>query len=280
MAKEKSRVMNDDSQRRFEQAANRFGEATMKCIVPLFTDVRSMPVSVGTGFLVSDVRRHFLVTAAHVLDLVAKTDDGLYFHSAPNMKRRVVGRMARTTIPPGKTRDDDLIDTGVVELSGEGVPPYPKAGKFALKLDMLRPTTAHTGDRHLFTGFPSSKGRVNRVKHTLDSGAHSYLATPLNPAGYKDLGLSENMHIVLPYSPKKTVDLRLRKANFPKLNGMSGSPLFRLGPTRELGPQVVGVVTTYRPRYGIVIATSIAVARQMISGLGSESQSPSIQASP
>ena len=115
--------MNRDSERSLPEVVAEAIELLTKFSIPLYVnDQYRRPVLFGTGFFVRAADNHFLVSAAHVLD-VARTQR-VFFYATPNKLRALTGRVLTTGLPD--KRDDDLLDIGVMKLSGEAAPPYPE----------------------------------------------------------------------------------------------------------------------------------------------------------
>lgn len=236
-----------------------FVEDVGRFIVPIFTDEDGAPVSVGTGFLLDTEFGHALVTAAHVLDGFY---DGrtYYFYAAPALKREIAGEALFSKLPASGNRLQDLIDVAIVLLVGEpeSLPPY-AVGKMSLPLSRVAvQETPRQGKRYAFLGFPASKADVNRVKRDVSSSSYAYLARSAQPDEYKQIGLEETFHIVLPLHKRSVFTLEGDKFNFPALQGMSGSPLWELRASAEGGHRVVGfMIRDLHKRDHVVVAADM-----------------------
>ena len=231
-----------------------FVEDVSRYIVPIFADIRGAPVSMGTGFLVNAGQDHILVTAAHVLDHLTSLPH--YFYMDQKLKRALTPPILVSKLPPSGDRADDLVDVGIVILRDEGLPPYPNVGRDSMPLDVISPyAMPRAGKKFAFVGYPSSKGKADRVALDVRSASYAYLSGPAPAETYAKLGLNPRLHIVLPFSKRGVVDLGGKSFNFPKPNGISGAPLWELQKPEAGGRKVVGVMIEHRRQQ---VATDIA----------------------
>jgi hypothetical protein len=237
-----------------------FVEDACRYVLPIFTDEDGVPVSVGTGFLLDTEFGHALVTAAHVLDGFYDGRE-YYFYADPVTKRGIAGEALFSKLPPSGNRDDDLVDVVIVLLEGEKdeLPPFDAVEKVSMPLNLLTPqATPRQGKKFAFLGFPSSKGKVNRVDTDLRSASYTYLASSAGPDAYAQIEVDETFHIVLPFDKRNVITLDAEKFNFPALQGMSGSPLWELRRAELGGRRVVGImIRDKHKRDHVVLAADI-----------------------
>lgn len=227
--------------------------------MPIFVDVDEAPVSVGTGFLMHTGRDHVLVTAAHVLDGL-KSGTSYYFYATPTTKRTIAGEALIAKLPATGKRVDDVIDVAVVILSGDEfeLPPFPLVGKNSMPIGFVAAhATPRAEKRSTSLGFPSSRGKVDRIVKDVRSSAYAYLSAAASADVHARLGLDEVGHIVLPFAKRSVVTLDGAAFNFPKLSRVSGSPLWELRTPAEGGRRVVGVMIEHRHRHNVVVAADI-----------------------
>lgn len=241
-----------------------FVEDVGRHIVPIFVDKDGAPDSVGTGFLMFIEGQHLLMTAAHVLDAISEQRE-LYYYAGTKTKRAIAGEILLSRIPQGKTRKQDVIDTGIVFLEGEGLPPYTEIGKESMDASRLAPfSTPRAKKKYAFLGFPASKSKVTRPEKNVRSAAYSYLSSSVAPEAYPPLDLSEDSHIVLTFNEKDIVHPDGRRMNFPKPQGISGSPLWELRRPEDGGPRVAGIMIEHRKRHKVMVAVDIGFALKML----------------
>jgi hypothetical protein len=235
--------------------------------VPLYLeDDYGRPSLHGTGFFVKSGDAHFLVTAAHVLDTAHER--GLFFYVEPGRIRTVTGLSTRS----GRSaagRATDIVDIGVVRLTEDSVPPYPRVEKYAMELEYLHPEYLPRGSRgYGILGFPATKSKLSRAEATVLAAPHAYLCQPIPDGDYPSLGFEPKTHLLLHLNLKVGYGLDGGHQHFPKPQGMSGAPVFVLysdGPedNARVFP-VVAVGIEYRPREKLLIATDVRYVLEAI----------------
>ncbi len=240
-------------------------------ILPLFFDNEDgKSERCGSGFLVSSGTASYLISAAHVFDIVK---DGLepYFYIGPKTKRKLSGSARLTRVPRRRGRQSDKLDVGVLRLDGPGLPPYPAAEKYPLPIEALRPSVLpRENKQYLLTGFPGTQTSLDAAKRQVTTKLYSYrnVSHPANK--YESLGLDPQSHIAVIFDHKRSLgpDGHLRR--FPYLAEMSGSPLWLLydhgGPNDPRQTPVVGIFIEHRKNQRAMIATDIGLALAYIHG--------------
>ena len=235
-----------------------------KHVVPMCVEHRRKPQVVGTGFLVAVNERHFLITAAHVLD---KLEDNLpyFFPSGPHTTRLVAGDVIKSVVPEGRTRDDDKLDVGVVVLSGDNLPPYPGFLTEAMEIERVAAwVTDRTSANYAISGFAASQGKPNPVTRKFAPLMNVHLTSSISAERYLQLGLDLHTHIAMAFDKKANFDTSGKRIDFPHPSGMSGSPVWQLYGPRPEDRKVVGMFIEYRARENVFIATDIGVAVDFI----------------
>lgn len=170
-------------------------------------------------------------------------------------------------------RRDQPIDIGVLKLADAVVPPFPELNKFAMDISYLRPRLLPWIERlYAIVGFPASQSKVNPVTRQIAAPAYAYRDRSAPDDQYLAHGISPQTHIVLPLDLKDGVDPDGRHRNFPRPQGMSGSPIWMLldeqdNVSARVYP-VVAVGTKYRKSRRALIGTDIEVALRMIRNFG------------
>jgi hypothetical protein len=188
----------------------------------------------------------------------------VFFYATRDKIRTLTGKVL-TTGDPDK-RDNDLLDVGVMKLTGEAAPPYPDVEKFPMPGSYLKPAyLPRSGKHYVIVGFPASKSVVDSRDRTTLVAPYAYRSDPIDDKEYKAHGLDPATHIVLPLNLKKGFDADGRLVHFPKPQGMSGSPIIALygEPGTEQDSRVFPVVavgTQYRRRTKVLIGTEISFA--------------------
>jgi hypothetical protein len=234
------------------------------CAIPIYADDGNGHPSDnfrGTGFMVCDRDRFFLVSAAHVLKEALKN-------------RRLFMPMTRHTLDPSRLLcSSDDVDVAVYDL-GERWPLPQSLNKGALTIDLLSPTALPQDERlwgpvdqkwvYLISGFPASDDENNRNTRTMTSTAYLYGGADLGAHIYSTLGhLDPDIHLAFNH------DDRFEFSKIPPPDGMSGSPVwlaYEFG--KDLSDQklsVIGVFIQYWGQYQAAVATHIKEVVKLIS---------------
>jgi hypothetical protein len=245
-----------------------------KYSIPLYVnDEYNRPDQFGTGFFVRAGESHFLVSAAHVLD-VARTRK-VFYYATPEKLRWLSGRVLTTGRP--ETLDDDMLDVGVMRLTGDALPPYPAVDKFPVEISYLRPKyLPRLGKHYVIVGFPATKSRIDSRDRTALVSPYAYRSDSAGENVYAKQGVDAETHLVLPLDLRKGRDAGGLIRAFPKPQGMSGSPIVVLyGDNEETedslrGFPVVAVGTRYCKSAKVLIGTDIRFAVEMIDQFGRE----------
>lgn len=237
-----------------------------KFVVPLYEDNgRGQPSSHGSGFFIKAGEYHFLVSAAHVLETMKAKS--LFYYISPTIKRKLSGKLLLN--PWQGDRENDLIDVGVLRLTGEGLPPYPDVNKFAIDASYLLPSYLPRSSKdYMVVGFPASKSNVNPLRREVAATAYGYRNHSIPDLEYHKQGLLPETHLALPLDLEVGFDSKGKHRNFPKPQGMSGSPIWVLYNEDEQDDgrslHIVGIGTKYRRNERLLIGTDVAVAVKMI----------------
>ena len=238
-------------------------------ILPLFFDNQDgKPQRCGSGFLVSAGPTSYLVSAAHVFDIVRDGREP-YFYIGPRTKRKLSGSARLTRVPQGRGRRDDNLDVGFLRLEGPGLPPYPAAEKYPLPIEALKPSVLpRENKQYLLTGFPGTQTSLNSAKKEVTTKLYSYRNFSHPADKYESLGLDPQSHIAVIFDRKRSLGSDGNLRMFPDPAEMSGSPLWllydRSGPNDPRQTPVVGVFIEHRKNDRAIIATDIGLALEYI----------------
>ena len=166
-------------------------------------------------------------------------------------------------------REKDPIDIGVLKLTSEGLPPYPDVNKFAVDISYLQPQSLpRSGKHYMIVGFPSSRSQTNPVARQTEVIVYGYHNNSIEDSEYSKHGLAPDAHVALLLNLEVGFDSKGKHRNFPKPQGMSGSPMWVLfdnhgqNDTRVL--PLVAVGTKYRKIERLLVGTDIEVVLDMI----------------
>ncbi len=231
--------------------------------VPLYSDDAGRPLLRGTGFFVNVGSECFLISAAHVLDQAMA--EGMYVYSAPRQKRYLQGRVVRSGTP--ENRSTDIVDIGVLKLSGIGRPPFAEVRKFAMDVSYLKPhRLPRAGREYVIVGFPATKNQF-RVRHKdMLAVPYAYRSDSIPEVEYRKNGVSPESHVLLPLDLRRGFDAAGRPTHFPRPQGMSGAPVVVLfeGESEARVFPVVAVGIEYRKAERILVASDVRFVLEAI----------------
>lgn len=234
-------------------------------VAPLFIDNGAGPDRIGSCVLVRLDSDFFAFTAAHVV-----RDIGSARLLAPSEARG--GKLL--PLPPctahlnSSGRDDDL-DVGVLVL------PAGQLGPFAQRV-FLAGTDIDQDDRlddqapasfYFVLGYSASRTqvKVSHAKRQIHQQSFHCSTSPVEAAEYEQEGLFQADHILLDFDHKE-IALGGKRANPPKLQGVSGGGIFHISRETRQGP-LVAIATQNRRRSRLIVATRIkhflAMVRQL-----------------
>ena len=211
-------------------------------VIPLYVEYGGKPSLIGSGFFVELNEKLALVSAAHVLNQISATNP-LFVYRRPDEVVQVTGKRYLS--------NSGGIDLGFVLTEGLSLP-WEDVDRFACIEEYLFPhRTPRATRRYVIAGYPETKNRPNAGKQTIEAVIHAYHARSIDDRDYEPIGLDPKHVIALPLDRKRAFDLSGAKINFPKPNGMSGSPIWELftDPLSADEPRIfplVGVGTTYK----------------------------------
>jgi hypothetical protein len=223
----------------------------------------------GTGVLLRVAAKHFLVSAAHVMDL--NFYHQLQFYAsisttpAPPIPllfehRHSSARPTNLSLKDSALRDDDPLDISIAELKQETVEKLQQRYRF-LQVGDLDPSPLTKGAGVYVFGFPEALTQPAGVNTELESFPLGYVTTPLQDRTevrdkWKD--------ILLPY-PKASCDEAGIPTDAPAPAGLSGCGIWRISqppkrpcdmPTSAM--RLVGIQHRWRSKSRYLVGTSAA----------------------
>jgi hypothetical protein len=180
----------------------------------------------GTCILFRRHNRHFLITAAHVID--AHLQSQLLIPIRGELKL-ILGNAIMTT-PPAKGRRFDKFDFAVVALDQAFV--HDLGDKRHISDDALHAGDWDTSGRmYVAVGYPNSRNdkNIDHRKRQIRPAPFSYGATVVSDEAFaKKLGVSGRDHLFLKYD-KRSRDVDGVVVNSIDPHGMSGGALIDMG---------------------------------------------------
>ncbi|MGR9107632.1 MAG: hypothetical protein ACU843_11945 [Gammaproteobacteria bacterium] len=235
--------------------------------IPLYVDGRGgRPEQFGSGFFLEVDSKFVLVSAAHVLREVKK--HVVDYYVSPTQKCNLDGTLV---IRRGGGNDDDLIDVAGIVLNETASLPQPETGKVPLPISYLAAGyIPRAGKEYLIIGYPSSRNEANPVKRSVTDRAYAYHAPSAASEAFEQLGLSQSSHILIPLDLRRGYDASGNHFNFPKPQGISGSPIWVLYEDRAEESHrafrlvVVGVATRYKKALKLLMGTDSQAILELI----------------
>jgi hypothetical protein len=236
------------------------------------------PIHIGSCVLLSLGDTRFLVTAGHVTDHSKVTR----LHVAGAKELIPLSFDAGLTTNPSMRRDEDIYDFSVCILShvmqmqlGDVtyIPEKEIYEVFPLGRNRLR----------LVMGYPSSKNKkgIDNPRKRVGGTLWSYVSFPVEDAAAASvLGVPSDDHLLIEFDHKKSINPDGIGTHSITPAGASGGAMFDLGklddPERLAKPaqceaKLAGILTEYRSRNKVIVATSMEpvldVCRRLLSNL-------------
>lgn len=194
-------------------------EQISRFVVPIYVDGGSRPELLGSGFFVQTAKHLALVSAAHVLNQ-ASVSNPIFACRTSNDVVQITGER-HLTDPAG-------LDLGFILVNGVSLP-WPEVDRYACRPEYLMGRRVPRGNRHyVIAGYPETKSRVQPRKKSIYASLHAYHSQSIPDSEYSDYKLSPESHLALPLDLGVGFDADGKQVNFPKPNGMSGSPIWEL----------------------------------------------------
>lgn len=185
----------------------------------------------GSGIFARLDARHYLVTAAHVLDAC---EQGCVVRAAAATGQELSGTCIVTGRPVGKTRDDDVFDIGFVRLSGSEVSGIGAANFLDLTHTVDGPP-AEPVEAMIALGFAardqSVDGGLVRTKLTM------FMTGPESAHAYRLARTDSRSHLLVRYQRNGMIFNGQHHGSAPSWKGMSGGGLWQISLRGEIQPQ-------------------------------------------
>lgn len=184
----------------------------------------------GSGLFVLLEERHYLITAAHVLDAC---DEGCVVRAAEAAGQELSGTRIVTGRPAGTTRDDDVFDIGFVRLSASEVAGI-GASNFLDLTETVDGSPAEPVEVMIALGFAARdqavEGGVVRTKLTM------FMTGPESAHAYRLAKTDSRSHLLVRYQRNKMIFNGENHGSAPSLKGMSGGGLWQVALSGEIQP--------------------------------------------
>jgi len=184
----------------------------------------------GSGLFARLDARHYLVTAAHVLDAC---EQGCVVRAGEATGQELSGTRIVTGRPVGKTRDEDVFDIGFVRLSSSEVSGIGAASFLDLTHTVDGPP-AEPVEAMIALGFAARdqavEGGMVRTKLTM------FMTGPESAHAYRLAKTDSRSHLLVRYQRNEMVFNGQHHGSAPSLKGMSGGGLWQVSLSGEIQP--------------------------------------------
>jgi hypothetical protein len=172
------------------------------------------------------------------------------------------GGIGSNLLPPGKTRDDDMLDMSVLIPSADSLSAIP-AEFVPVKLKSIDVAgSTKPGDFCMVTGFPTSRKYAKHESGTLISSRLHFVGISAEHSAYEKHACSPVQNILVEYHLNKAIYPEGDSASPPKPRGISGGAIFKIGRDSNGNPDsssatLIGVMHKFKERDGLFIGTKI-----------------------
>jgi hypothetical protein len=246
-------------------------ERLQESVVPLFIgDSKGHPDRIGSCVLVRLDSDFFAFTAAHV---VRAAGAALLFAPSEGSGGKLLPLPPCTAHLSSSRRENDL-DVGVLVLPTTQLGPFRQrvflAGAEVDQDD--RPDDQGIASFYLVLGYSASRTqvKVSRAKRYIHQQSFHCSTGPVDAAEYQQEEMSQSDHLLLDFDHKEIV-IRGRRANPPKLQGVSGGGIFHISREKNQGP-LVAIATQNRRTSRLIVGTRIKHFLAMVRELKTTSQ--------
>ncbi len=225
-------------------------------VFPILTGDDARPAILGTSVYCAVDRFRYLITAAHVLD--ACPNHCIEF-PAGVCPSPTTGEVVSSNLPESGNRNDDKVDVAVVRLTSQQAAAIEAIGAQPIRIETRGvDDKAADADEYVFTGYPSSRNRINRARQLIDPDTVSAVGRSATLAELASLDCEPPFHIAALYDRQNSVRNGVRGIG-PEAWGMSGGAIWKHD--RATGECIlVGIGTDWNVDRRFLIGTRIGAA--------------------
>lgn len=235
-------------------------------VIPVFTlDERELLDLEGSGLLARLGNRHYLITAAHVLDACSQD---VYIPLGTDNIEPLTGPAIVTGRKPGFTRLDDKIDIGFVRLSHEEAASF-EEDRFLNLEHVWGPSLPISTTLFAVLGYPV-RNRISQPQtQTIATPLTSFYTGLANEKAYRLTKTDDSSQVLLRYN-RRTIATRTGVGSPSDMHGISGGGVWPIDLRVEPNPQfpslLAGIVIE-RPRehFASLLVTRGNVIRSFVS---------------
>lgn len=225
-------------------------------VFPILTGDEACPEILGTSVYCAVDRFRYLITAAHVLDQCPNQCIEFPAGVCPSLTS---GEVVSSSLPESGNRNDDKVDVAVVRLTTQQAAAIETIGAQPVNIETHGVDDEATdADEYVFTGYPSSRNRINRARLLIDPDTVSVVGRSATTAELASLGCAPPFHVAALYDRQNSVRNGVRGIG-PEAWGMSGGAVWKHD--RITGECIlVGVGTDWNVDRRFLIGTRIGAA--------------------
>lgn len=231
----------------YDQEVSLLQQKARSYTIPIYKMESDVPCLEGSGLLICIGIRKFIVTAAHVIDLLITQPDSVAFAIPVDKSFMKISGFVYSSIPPDGDRTKDILDIAIISIDDEYEIPLRKAGFDFLTIGQIGLEHQIVMDTHYFLlGYPETKTKTKYGPKIIKSVAIAYLTKVMSDFQIDERnvkGISGKTHIVVNYIRKNVKTMGGENATLPILNGISGGGIWHFVPNPpEFELRLVGIV--------------------------------------
>lgn len=243
------------------------------CTIPFYVMQNGGPVQYGSGVLLEIADKHFVLTAAHVMDICQKHESPTYVSSG-NVGDSLIQfedfQSYLSSMPEGGSREDDPFDISVSEIPEVLAQNLLGSRRFVRLADIDPRDKQRKGGWYFVFGYPSIQTVVNMDAAHVNSTGLAY-GTVLYGDDRGDLRNDDRrVQIVIDFLKQGNTDDNQNLVIVPRPNGISGCGIWRLahgGASVKLwkpeDKRLVGIEHTWNKDKQVLRGTRIEYALQI-----------------
>lgn len=220
-----------DAQEEVHRRAQETTSVVERHVTPVFTYRADGRLDFeGSGLFARLDARHYLVTAAHVIDACG---EGCVVRAAEATGQELSGTRIVTGRPAGTTRDDDVFDIGFVRVSGSEVAGI-GAENFLDFTHTVDGPPAEPVEAMIALGFAARDQAVDGGM--VPTKLTMFMTGPESAHAYRLARTDSHSHLLVRYQRNEMVFNGQHHGSAPSLKGMSGGGVWQVSLSGEIQP--------------------------------------------
>ena len=261
---QKIRPVQEILRQQISKHSNSVAKKLLPSVRPIYmASDRDSPELIGSGVIIKVENYYFLITAAHLLDQLRGL--GMYIGGEKTVVD-ITGQLIIVATNSG-SGDKDKIDFAFTEIPENLLDELGRHN--FLPPDEIDPNDiAIREKRYLILGYPISKNKwIDYKGLKVKPKSYPYSSRPSDILIYKELGISEESHLLLDFDKEKVTNGTGNVFIAPDLYGMSGGGVWTLhDDSKALSifsesqlNKLVGVIIEWDLQKKVIIAVRISI---------------------